>query len=342
MNWKLISLGSIGIFALIVNMISEAADRQLSVDAGEKAVKLHSAETEQQITEANDKIALVDALNKREQKEIRDETNSWMKLNNYESRKREVHRACENEMVEFRESVNYYNRKQSILDEADDKLTAVKESMDYDYEIKKHEGTIDDAKSLYKKKCKLYDIAGNDDAVSEDAAAMKAKAKAAMDETVKEAKDSIKELKSKLDVEANKINREKQAELRDLEYELQSEKTRLAKVENEQLDAIEKELSIAKDDIRAKVIAKRTDEEVAALSDYEQCKDKLSDQKIADADKAMDIYNSTPSYERMGAYLRKIKCPKWFAGLVAVLPLIPAGYLGFVYGNFVVKTLKAM
>ena len=342
MNWKLMSIGSLGIFGMIMTVIYSLADDQLSVDAGKKAIEMHSAQIESELKDANSKIELVDELNKRENKEIQEEISKWRKLNNYESRQREIHRATENEMLEFKGSIDYYNRKQSILDAADDKLTAVKESMDYDYEIKKFEKSIEEAKSLCKKKCRLYDIAANDESVSEDVDSMKNKAKAVRDETIKEAKDGIKELKNKIESESNKINREKQAELRDLEYELQSTRTRLNKQETEKSDALNKEYCDAKDAIREQVIAKRTEEEIAALSDYDQYKERLNDQKIADADQAMDIYNNTPSHEKIASYLKSSHCPRWFAGIVGTLPMIPAGYLFFSYGRFVYRTLRAM
>ena len=342
MDWKLISLGSIGLFAFLINAISQISNQQYSIDANEKAVAMHTDEIERELNEANNKISLVDALNKRENKEIQDEINSWKRLNNFESRKREVHRLCENEMVEFKDSINYYDKKQSIIDAADDELQAFKESIDFDYEVKTREKIIDEAKSLYKKKCKLYDVAASDDSVSEDAGALKAKAKSAMDETVKDTKSEINELKNKVEAEKNKINRKKQNELRALEYELQSTKTRLNKQETEQINAIEKEFENAKKDIRQRVIAKRTDDEISALSEYDKFKDRLSDQKIADADCAMDIYNNTPAYNKIAAYLKSIKCPKWFVGLVGILPMVPAGYLFFGYAKFVMQTISAM
>lgn len=342
MNWKLISLGSIGIFWMIISALNEAANRQLSVDAGEKAITLHSEETNAELDDANSKIKLCDELNKRENKEINDQTNAWKKLNNYENRKREIHRAAENELVEFKDSISYYDKKQAIIDEAEDELQAFKESIDYDYEVKSREKIIDDAKNLYKKKCKVYDTYSDDADTAEDAATMKAKAKAVMDESIKDAKAEINEFKSKAEAEKNKINRKKQADLRELESELQATKTRLNKQEAEQIAAIEKEYEDAKNDIRESVYLKRTEDEIKALETYDQCKERLNDQKITDADKAMDIYNNTPTHEKMAAFLKKSKCPKWFVGLIAVLPMVPAGYLIEQYCAFVFKTIKAM
>ena len=342
MNWKMISVGSLSIFAIVLQMIDAAANRRLSLDAGEKAVTMHSAETQSALDDAQKKIDLVNNLNKREAKELNDRTNSWKKLNNYESRKRDIHRSSMAELEEFKDSIDYYGKKQNIVDAADDELLAFKESIDYDYEIKAKETIISDAKNRYKKQCKLYDIAANDENMSDDVSTLKNKAKEAMDDTVKTTKAEIQELKNKVDSELNKINRKKQSELRELELELQSTKTRLQKQEEEAIKAVDEEYKAAKDAIRSEIDAKRTEEELTALSEYEQSKDRLNDQSSTDASVALDIYNNTPRHEKFAGYLRSIKCPRWFAALCGTLPLIPAGFLIFSYGKFVVKTVAAM
>lgn len=343
MNWKAIALGTIGISSIILSYIDSAADKQLSKDAGKKAISDRSETTRRELNDAQKTIDLADEVSKRERKEINDQLNKWKKVNDYDDRLRSIHQKAVDELSEFKASINYYDRKQDIEDEAEDAIEAFKESIDYDYEIDELEEEIEDAKSLYKKHCKLYDIAGGgDDDVSDAVGELKKSEKEKMDSAVKKANEKISELKAKVSAEKSKIDRKKQSELRELEQELQSTKTRINKTETEETGLVKKEFEAAETQIREGVFAKRTQEEIAAQENYFMSKERLSRQKEIDAERAREFYTNTPKHEKWAAWLNENKCPKWFAVTVGVLPLVPAGYLISSYVGFLYRTVKAM
>lgn len=343
MNWKAISVGALGIFSIIMSCIDSASDRQLSNDVKNMAVDARSDTMREELNSAQKTIDLADEVSKRERKEINEQIGKWKKLNDYDARLNDIHQRAVDELCEFKNSINYSSRKQDIEDAADDALESFKESIDYDYEIDELEDEIETAKSLYKKHCKLYEIAGNnDDDISDTVNELKKSEKEKMEETVKKAQGKISEIKAKVSSEKAKIDRKKQSELRELENELQTTRTRINKTESEETAVIKKEYETASEDIRKAVFSKRTDDEIAAQENYYYCKERIANQKDIDAKRANEFYNNTPRHEQWAAWLKQNKCPKWFVAGVGALPLLPAGYLIVNYVSFIYRTLKAM
>lgn len=343
MNWKAISVGAIGIFSIIMSCIDSASDRQLSNDVKNMAVDARSDTMREELNVAQKTIDLADEVSKRERKEINEQIGKWKKLNDYDARLSDIHNRAIDELSEFKNSINYSARKQDIEDAAEDALEAFKESIDYDYEIDELEDEIETAKSLYKKHCKLYEIAGNnDDDVSDTVNELKKSEKEKMEETVKKAQGRISEIKSKVSSEKSKIDRKKQAELRELESELQATRTRINKTETDETALVKKEYETAAEDIRKAIFSKRTDDEISAQENYYACKERISKQKEIDSERAREFYKNTPRHEQWAAWLKTNKCPKWFVVTVGSLPLLPAGYLIVNYIGFLYKTVKAM
>ena len=343
MNWKAISVGVLGIFTIILSGIDSASDRQLSKDVKTKAVDARSDTMRNELNEAQKTIDLADEVTKRERKEITEQTNKWKKVNNYDGRLSDIHQKAIDELRDFKTSINYFNRKRDIEDVAEDAIEAFKESIDYDYEIDELEEEIETAKSLYKKQCKLYEIAANnDDDISDTVSELKKSEKEKMDATVKKAQEKISEIKSKVSSEESKINRKKQADLRELENELQTTRTRIDKAESDDIATVKKEYNEAVEDIRKAVFSKRTEEELAAQENYYNSKERISKQKEIDAQRAQEFYTNTPKHERWAAWFNENDCPKWFVASVGSIPLIPAGYLIVRYVRFLYRTVKAM
>lgn len=343
MNWKAISFALLGIGGIIAGLIDSAADQQLSTDASKKTVENYDEETVNKLYEAKRVIDAVDEVNKRERKEIADAVKKWKLENDYDGRLGEIHSNAVNELNEFKQSVNYFDRKEEIEENAENALDIFKDSIDYDLEIDRLEDEIETAKSAYKKRSKLYDIAGNgDDDVSDAVGELKKAEKEKMESSVKKAQDAINELKAKVSSEKSKIDRKKQSELRQLESEIQSVKTRIGKVENEASDAVRKEFSKAEEEIRKNIFGKRTDEEIHDMDIYTDSVEILETQKKIDSQNALDLYTSTPKYEKWANWFKANNWPKWLVIATGLLPYIPAGYLLISYTKFLVQTVKAM
>jgi hypothetical protein len=344
MNWKLISLLSLGFGSLCYGLISSAADNHLSKNVGEMAVQQRAEGVDEDLKWANDNIKRADEIRARESKEIFDGVKAWKKQTNYDGQIRDIHMAHADELRTFRESINYDTRRQEFDDEYEDALDSFKESIDFDYEIDLANAEIRDAEAQYKRRCKRIDIAsgGDDDELSDALKDAKKEAKEQMDETVKDAKSKITSLKNKVSNEENKLNRKRQASIRELDAELQPTKLRLQKSEQEACKILEDERIKATDGIREEVTRKRTEDEQKALDWYDESQTVISSQKRKDAELARDIYESTPEHKKWAGYLKDNGVPKFFVVAIGALPLIPTTYLVWKYVKFIWDVVRAM
>ena len=342
MNWKTTSIVSLGLSYFFAQLINTAANVQYSTDSDKRAIMNRDTNTVQKLEDAVNGINLADEVAKRERKEIDEQTKKWKFENNFEGRLKTIHQDAVNELNEFKQSIDYFDRKQGIIDEAENAIDIFKESIDYDYEIGNLEDDIDTAKSIFKKRSKLYDLAKDDEDISETADELKKAEKEKMDAAIKKAQDKIEEINSKVQNEKSKIERKKQSDLRELDKELASVKSRIEKAENEASEIVRKEFNLASEDIRNAVYKKRTDKEVKALDSRQEFVSYLEEQKRIDEHNALDLYESSSRSERWANWFKTNGWPKWLVGTIGVLPIIPATYLMVCYGKFVYQTLKAM
>ena len=343
MNWKLISLISLGFGSLCYGLISSAADAHLAKNVDKMALEKRAESVEEDLKWANDNIRKADEIRARESKEIFDGVKAWKKEVNYDGQIRDIHMNHADELRTFRESINYDTRRQDIEDEFEDALDSFKDSIDYDYEIEVAQAEIKDAEALYKKRCKNIDIAsGLDDDISANLKDVKKEKKEEMEETVKEAKSKISSLKNKVSNEEARLNRKRQASIRELDAELQPTKLRLQKSEQEACKVLEDERIKVTDGIREQVTSKRTEDDQKVLDWYDESKTVISAQKQKDSELAKEIYETTPEHEKWAGYFKANGVPKFFVVAIGVLPLIPATYLVWKYVKFIWDVVRAM
>ena len=146
----------------------------------------------------------------------------------------------------------------------------------------------------------------------------------------------------KLQMEESKINRQKNQDLRALESELTSAKSTISQKEKEALSAVNKERDKALEGIRESVHGKRTDAETDALNRRYSSQQYINDQKLQDTRNAVDIYRNAPTSEKWGKWFKANDVPKWFVATIGAIPLIPVGFLIERYVKFVFNTVRAM
>ena len=343
MNWKFISLLSLGFGTMMAGLISSAADRHLSNTAGDMAVEQRAEGVEEDLKWAHDNIDKADKIIARERKEILDGVRAWKREASYDEKIRDIHNVAMEELREFKESIQYDTRRQDIDDEYDDALDSFKDSIDYDYEMDLANAEIRDAESVYKKHCKKIENASDgDDAISDALKDVKKAEKEKMDEAVKEAKAKISSLKNKVSTEEARLNRKKQAAIRELDQELQATKTRLNKQEAEACKILNDGKTKVENELRKSVTEKRTDEEQKILDWYDESRTVIDSQKRKDSELAKEIYETMPEHEKWAGYFKANNVPKFMVGAVAALPLIPTGYLVWRYTKFIWNVLRAM
>lgn len=343
MNWKLWSLVSLGFGSLVAGLISAAADQHLSNSVSSMAVEQRAEGVEEDLSWANENLKKADAIKARESKEIFDGVKAWKKETDYDGQIREIHTRYADELQTAREAVNYDIRRQNFDDEYEDALDSFKDSIDYDYEIDLANAAIKDAEAQYKKHCKRIDIAsGDDDDISDALKDVKKAEKEKMDEAVKEAKDKISSLKNKVSNEEARLSRKRQASIRELDAEIQPTKLRLQKEEQAACKLLNDERAKITDEVREKVISKRTEDEQKTLDWIDESQTIIDSQKRKDAALARDIYEKTSESDKWAGYFKANGVPKFFVATLGALPLIPAGYLVGKYVKFIWDVVKAM
>lgn len=340
MNWNYCTLGGSIIIGCLANWINNAANASYRKNALAMAEAARSNETLEKIKECEKTISLANDVTDREAQEVGKEIMKWELSTGYNSKVRDIHDAAKNELVLLEDSINYETRKDEIERIAEDALEDAKDSIDYDNMMALYNGKINSANSKYKQKVSFYDLAGddNDDMVSE----LKKIEKKKMQETVDNAKSKKAELNAKLDKEKSRIMRQKNSDIRALEAELSPGKSAISQKERESLDVLNKERNAVLCDIRKTVTEKRTDAEIQALNNKWDSQKYIDNQRFQDTKNSVDIYRNASTSEKWGKYMKENDVPRWFVATVAILPLIPAGFLLEKYLKFVVGTIKAM
>lgn len=343
MNWKFMSLITLGFGSLMYGLISSAADKHLADNVDDMAVEMRDEGTREDLKWAEDNLKKADEINTRERKEICDGIRKWKQSTDYDSRMREVHATATDGIREFKESINYEARRQDIDDEYEDSLNNFKDSIDYEYEIDLCNAEIQDAESTYKKHCRRLELAGGgDDDISDALKDVKKAEKDKMNETIKEAKGKISALKNKVSVEEQRLGRKKQAAIRELDQEVQPTKLRLQKEEQAACKLLEDEKAKAEFELRGEVIKKRTEEEQKVLDWVDESKTIMEAQTKKEYELAQKIYSEATESQKWAGYFKDKGVSKFTVGAVGVLPLIPAGYLVWKYIRFVTDVIRAM
>lgn len=343
MNWKFISLITLGFGSLMYGLISSAADKHLADNVDDMAAEMRDEETREDLKWAENNLKEADKITARERKEICDGIRKWKQSTDYDSRMREVHATATDGIREFKESINYEARRQDIDDEYEDSLDNFKDSIDYDYEIDLCNAEIQDAESTYKKHCRRLELAGSgDDDISDALKDVKKNEKDKMNEVIKEAKGKISALKNKVSVEEQRLGRKKQAAIRELDLEVQPTKLRLQKEEQAACKLLEDEKAKAEFELRGEVIKKRTEEEQKVLDWVDESKTIMEAQTKKEYELAQKIYSEATESQKWAGYFKDKGVTKFTVGAVGVLPLVPVGYLVWKYVRFVTDVIRAM
>lgn len=343
MNWKFISLISLGFGSLMYGLISSAADRHLADNVEDMAVEMRDDDTKEDIRWAENNLKEADKITARERKEICDGIRKWKQSSDYESRIRDLHNNTVDGIREFKESINYDARRQDIDDEYEDSLDSFKDSIDYDYEIDLANAEIQDAESVYKKHSRRIELAGGgDDDISDALKDVKKAEKEKMNEAIKEAKGKISALKNKVSAEETRLGRKKQAAIRELDLEIQPTKLRLQKEEQAACKLLEDEKAKVEAEIRSEVVGRRTEEEQKVLDWVDESKTIMETQTKKEHELAQKLYSDASESEKWAGYFKDNGISKFAVGAVGVMPLVPVGYLVWKYVRFVTDVIRAM
>lgn len=340
MKGSTIAFITLGVCEIGLMVLCVAANRHAVKRAKIDAVAARPNDVAEAIKKAQERCGIFKQCKKKEDKILEDKLMDWQIANSFGARKIEIIDSVKKGVNNFKEEIGYFEKMDSFDDEFKASLEGFKKSISYDDTKASLEKTIKEAKTHYESQKRLFDLAGND--ISEEAMKLRHAAEESMNAKVKEASEKLKTLEQQITDEVDRLTKSKGEKVRVLEEKVAKEKLRLDKCSDGELEKLNKEFSNAKDDILKTIRKERSLEEQEAISMHEADVKRIRLQKEADAELANDILETRPGYERIGAYLKSKKVPKFVVGVVAALPMIPLGYLIGKYVQYVVLVIRGM
>ncbi len=327
-------------FQLGMIALDAAAKKHAKSRASIKAVETRTEEQAIALKECTERCDIYKTMKDRESKETADQIKAWKISKEFDKRKNLVLSEVDDGLVDFKVSIDYSGASDALQEAYDAGVEAFKNTIEYDANKEKLQEAIKEAQEHYEQQKQAFAAAGDD--ISETTMKLRHAAEEAMESKVKEAKEKIAELDKQLQAETDKLKKVKLEKTKTLEEKVSKEKIRLQKKQEKDLEKLNQELDSAKNDIQKKVQKLRTAIEDEAVARHEDDIRLIEDMKKLDAEVATDIYEKMDSHERIAEFLTDKKVPKWLAGAIAMVPIVPIEYLVYRYARFAWNTIRAM
>lgn len=339
MNLKLISEMSILGFMCALKLAGFAADNKFEkIRALELAVAENSSDDLLKYTKAKHDIAVKDAVVSREKKKLAEAMSEYKRTSGFNSKKNAFYVEAAKALDDFKASLRYEDKLLAIQQDMEDSISAFKASVDYDEVIEALDEEISKATEKWEAQEKMCDLA--DDDISEMATKLKHAAEEAKNETIKAATKKKEALEQQLSAEKERFEKKKRDSIRVMEEKIAKEKRRLDENTAKSVNDLEKELDQAKTKIMDDIRAARTEEEADCVLMAQDNAEFIRVQEANDYSRAVSIAAETPVAERFAWWLKEHGWTKESVIFVGALPLVPAGYLVYRYGKFVLDVAK--
>lgn len=340
MKGSTIAFAALGIMNFGLAGLKYAANRHASKAALEKAIASRTEEASDIYQEAKNRCDLYHDLMDREKKAMNAQKQKWMAEHDFAARKKDILDSAASGLTDFKDQIGYSNKMEELEDAFQSSVDAFKASIDYDHSKRNLEEVVSEAKSHYESQKAAFDLAGDD--ISETTMKLRHAAEESMNAKVKEAKGKLDALDKQLKDETDKLTQKKLDDIRALEEKVSKEKIRLDKKTNKDLEKLNDELSTAEESIRNSIRKARSKEERMAISEHDNDLRIFREQHAIDQRVADELFEATPMDARVGEYLKMKKVPKFVVPVVGVISFVPAGYLLYIWGKFLVGVMKAM
>lgn len=339
MNIKLISevtmLGLVSAFK-IANFLAE--EKFEKVRAMELAVAENSSEDLAKYVKAKNDICIRDDVLKREAKDLKEAVRNYKKNTGFDAKKNALYSEATKELDAFKNSLDYDKKLLDIHKDMEDSIEAFKKSVNYDETVEALEREITEATDKWKAQSKMYESV--DDAIAEDAMKLKHAAEDAKNKIVSAAKEKKDILEKQLSAEKERFEKQRRDSVRAMEEKIAKEKRRLDDKTTKAVNDLERELDEAKSKMLNDIRATRTDEEADCILMASDNEELVRIQDSNDYTKSLEIANSTEAAEKMAWWLKEHGWNKGAVIFAGSLPLIPAGYLVYRYGKFVLNVAR--
>lgn len=334
MNIKLISeiamLGLMGTFK-IGNYIAD--EKFEKVKALELAVAENPSDDLAKYMKAKNDITLRDTVLSREGKALKAAIKEWKRTSGFDSKKNAFYADGTRALEEFKKSLDYDAKLAEIQKDMEDSIAAFKVSVNYDETVEALDREIADATEKWEIQRKMYENV--DETISEDAAKLKHIAEDTKNKIVSEAKSKKEVLEKQLAAEKEKFDRKRRDSVRVMEEKIAKEKRRLDEKTARNVDSLEREFDEAKAKMLHDIQAQRTEEEADCILMAHDNEELVRLQDANDYSRSLSIASDTPAAEKLAWWLKEHGWTKGCVIFVGALPVIPAGYLAYRYGKFV-------
>lgn len=341
MNITLVSEFALAGLGVTYKLINYAANAKFErVRAMELAIAEHPSDDILNYEKAKHDLATFNVVSKREKKDLAEAIKQYKKEIDFDGKKSGLYKTAEKAVSDFKASLHYDEKLLDIEKDMEDSIAAFKASVNYDETIEALDAEISEATKKWEAQEKLYSTA--DDNVSEMALKLKHAAEDAKNETIKKAREKKDALEKQLAVEKERFEKKKRESVRSMEEKITKEKRRLDENTTRSINDLEKDLDKAKDKLADDIRAQRTPEEADCVAMAKENEELIRVQDANNQARAMEIANDTSNAEQFAWWLKEHKWSKGGVIFAGFLPFIPAGYLAYRYGKFVLSVAKLM
>lgn len=341
MNMKLIS--ELGLFAFMIALDTTKSIASKKFEKGramELAVAENPSEELEKYVKAKHDLTVRNAVTDRERKSLNAAKKEYLKNTGFDAKKRAFHDEAYMALQSFKENMGYEEKLADIQKDMEDSIAAFKASVNYDDTIEALEKEMADAKDKWEAQEKLFATA--DDDISEVAMKLKHAAEDAKNETIRKAKEKKDALETQLGHEKERFEKKKRDAVRSMEEKIAKEKRRLDENCNRQVRDLENQFAEAQVKMTDDIRAMRTPEENDCMLMANDNEAFVNEQDCMDARRAAEIADRYPTSEKLGWWLKEHGWKKAGVLTVGALPMIPAGYLLYRYGKFVLEVANAV
>lgn len=339
MNLKLIAEVTTLGFACALKTVNFLAERKFEkLRAMELAVAENSSEELAKYMAAKESLDLRDSVLARERKAFQEACKDYKKKTRFDASKAELYSEVDVSLKNFKESMGYNDRLAELKRDAEDAITAFKASVNYDSVMDSLDKEIEAANKKWEAQEKLF--SSTDDDISDTALKLKHAAEDAKNDTIRKAKEQKDILKKQLENEQARFDEKTKAAVREMEEKIAKEKRRLSDLAEKRVNELERKYDEFKDKTLADIQATRTETEADCILMANDNEELVAVQDSNDYSRALEITADTPAAERLGWWLKEHHWNKTSVAIVGALPVIPAGYLAYRYGKFVLDVMK--
>ena len=339
MNLKLIAEVTTLGFACALKTVNFLAERKFEkLRAMELAVAENSSEELAKYMTAKENLDLRDSVLARERKAFQEACKDYKKKTRFDASKAELYSEVDVSLKNFKESMGYNDRLAELKRDAEDAITAFKASVNYDSVMDSLDKEIEAANKKWEAQEKLF--SSTDDDISDTALKLKHAAEDAKNDTIRKAKEQKDILKKQLENEQARFDEKTKAAIREMEEKIAKEKRRLSDLAEKRVNELERKYDEFKDKTLADIQATRTEAEADCILMANDNEELVAVQDSNDYSRALEITADTPAAERLGWWLKEHHWNKTGVAIIGALPVIPAGYLAYRYGKFVLDVMK--